>query len=83
MIQHSNAPWTIGIDSATIRAADGELLAIIQGDHRTRYGNAKVIVAAPALVLALRGLMTAGAPGSAEHDAAVEKARAALRMAGL
>jgi hypothetical protein len=83
MIQHSNAPWSIGIDSNTIRAADGELLAILQGDHRTRYGNALVMYAAPDLVLALRGLITAGNPGSAQHDAAVAKARAALRKAGL
>jgi hypothetical protein len=83
MIQHSNAPWTIGIDDRTLRDERGHLIAILEGAPRDRRGNALVMHAAPDMVLALRGLVSAGNPGSAEHDAAVAKARAALKKAGL
>jgi len=84
MIEHTSGPWRIGIDSSSIRSEPTrELIAIVQGDWRSRRGNALVLAAAPDLVLALRGLMSAGNPGSAEHDAAVAKARAALKRCGL
>jgi hypothetical protein len=84
MINHTNGPWRVAYSSRVIVALSPSMVvATIAGEEADRIGNARCIAAVPELISGLRVMLTAGIPGTPQHEAAVKVARAALAKAGL